>query len=66
VGGCGGYVLTLRDVTQDFAVSARREAFIAEALERISRSVAGIATIREAAGRGGRYRSWPRLDARGG
>ena len=52
-GGAPGYVLTLRDVTQDFAVSARREAFIAEALERISRSVAGIATIREAAGEGG-------------
>ncbi len=53
VGGAPGYVLTLRDVTQDFAVSARREAFVAEALERISRSVAGIATIREAAAEGG-------------
>lgn len=52
-GGAGGYVLTLRDVTQDFAVSARREAFIAEALERISRSVAGIATLRAAAAEGG-------------
>jgi DNA polymerase-3 subunit epsilon len=51
-GGVGGYVLTLRDVTQDFAVSARREAFIAEALERISRSVAGIATLRAAAAEG--------------
>lgn len=48
-GGAGGYVLTLRDVTQDFAVSARREAFIAEALERISRSVAGVASLRAAA-----------------
>lgn len=48
-GGAGGYVLTLRDVTQDFAVSARREAFIAEALERIGRSVAGIASLRAAA-----------------
>ncbi len=52
-GDAPGYVLTLRDVTQDFTVSARREAFIAEALERISRSVAGIATIREAAAEGG-------------
>ena len=52
-GGAPGYVLTLRDVTQDFAVSARREAFVAEALERISRSVAGIATIRDAAAEGG-------------
>lgn len=52
-GGAGGYVLTLRDVTQDFAVSARREAFIAEVLERISRSVAGVATLRAAAAEGG-------------
>lgn len=48
-GTAPGYVLTLRDVTQDFAVSARREAFISEALERISRSVAGIATLRAVA-----------------
>lgn len=52
-GGAGGYVLTLRDVTQDYAVSARREAFIAEALERISRSVAGIASLRAAASESG-------------
>lgn len=52
-GGAGGYVLTLRDVTQDHAVSARREAFIAEALERISRSVAGIASLRAVASESG-------------
>jgi DNA polymerase III subunit epsilon len=62
-GDAPGYVLTLRDVTQDFAVSARREAFIAEALERISRSVAGIATIREAAGEGGDAALVAALDA---
>lgn len=48
-GGAGGYVLTLRDVTQDYAASARREAFIADALERIARAVAGIASLRAAA-----------------
>lgn len=52
-GGTGGYVLTLRDVTQDFAVTTRREAFIAESFERISRSVAGIAILRAAAAEGG-------------
>lgn len=62
-GDAPGYVLTLRDVTQDFTVSARREAFIAEALERISRSVAGIATIREAAGEGGDAALVAALDA---
>lgn len=62
-GDAPGYVLTLRDVTQDFAVSARREAFIAEALERISRSVAGIATIREAASEGGDAALVAALDA---
>jgi DNA polymerase-3 subunit epsilon len=62
-GDAPGYVLTLRDVTQDFTVSARREAFIAEALERISRSVAGIATIREAAGEGGDAALLAALDA---
>lgn len=52
-GGAGGYVLTLRDVTQDYAVSARREAFIAETLERIARAVAGIASLRAAASESG-------------
>lgn len=62
-GEAPGYVLTLRDVTQDFAISARREAFIAEALERISRSVAGIVTIREAAAEGGDAELAGALDA---
>ncbi|MDZ4096185.1 MAG: 3'-5' exonuclease [Paracoccaceae bacterium] len=40
-----GYVLTLRDVTADLAAHARREALLAEMLDRLRRPAANLATL---------------------
>lgn len=46
-GGASGYVLTLRDITGDMALEARREAMLAEALDSIRRPTATLATLVE-------------------
>ncbi|MEZ5796849.1 MAG: hypothetical protein R3D63_04760 [Paracoccaceae bacterium] len=50
-GGAGaarpGYVLTLRDVTADLAAHARREALLAEVLDRARRPAANLKTLLE-------------------
>jgi DNA polymerase-3 subunit epsilon len=43
--GMGGYVLTLRDVTADLATHARREALLAEAMDRMRRPAATLASL---------------------
>ncbi|MBD3763638.1 MAG: DNA polymerase III subunit epsilon [Rhodobacterales bacterium] len=48
-----GYVLTLRDVTQDLETHARREALLAEVFDRIRRPAANIQTLLAALGTGG-------------
>lgn len=45
--GASGYVLTLRDITRDMAVEARREAMLAEALDSLRRPTATLATLVE-------------------
>ena len=42
-----GYVLTLRDVTADLAAQARREALLAEVLDRVRRPAANLRTLLE-------------------
>lgn len=44
----GGYVLTLRDVTADLATHSRREALLAEAMDRMRRPAATLASLIEA------------------
>ena len=43
--GDGGYVLTLRDVTADLATHAKREALLAEVLDRIRRPAANLRAL---------------------
>lgn len=43
--GMGGYVLTLRDVTADLATHARREALLAEAIDKMRRPAATLASL---------------------
>ena len=40
-----GYVLTLRDVTADHAIHARREALLAEVFDRVRRPAANLSTL---------------------
>lgn len=44
-GGTQGYVLTLRDITGDMAVDARREAMLEAALDSLRRPAAALATL---------------------
>lgn len=44
-GGAPGYVLTLRDVTQDLAAHASRDALLAEIFERVRRPAANLQTV---------------------
>ncbi|THD85048.1 DNA polymerase III subunit epsilon [Aliigemmobacter aestuarii] len=44
-GSAPGYVLTLRDVTGDLAMHARREALMAEIFDRLRRPAANLATL---------------------
>ncbi|WP_137111435.1 exonuclease domain-containing protein [Rhodobacter sp. SY28-1] len=44
-GGTQGYVLTLRDITADMAVDARREAMLEGALDSLRRPAAALATL---------------------
>ncbi|WP_333827393.1 3'-5' exonuclease [Pararhodobacter sp.] len=44
-GGAPGYVLTLRDVTQDIAAHTSRDALLAEIFERVRRPAANLQTV---------------------
>lgn len=44
-GGAPGYVLTLRDVTQDLAAHASRDALLSEIFERVRRPAANLQTV---------------------
>jgi len=44
-GGAPGYVLTLRDVTQDLAAHTSRDALLAEIFERVRRPAANLQTV---------------------
>lgn len=44
-GGYPGYVLTLRDVTADLAVHARREALLEQVFDRVRRPAANLQTV---------------------
>jgi DNA polymerase-3 subunit epsilon len=46
-GAAPGYVLTMRDVTTDMATHARREALLAEVMDRARRHTATLATLME-------------------
>jgi DNA polymerase-3 subunit epsilon len=48
-GAVPGYVLTLRDMTADLAAHARREALLAEVMERARRPAANLSMLLEAA-----------------